>query len=169
LKHLRLATVWDIVALQLDRQVLVGCPLFRNMSEYEVRKIVVLSDIQELDAGETVIRQGSISRGMYVILKGEADVSIEKNGLALTVDTLEPGDLFGEIGFSGEGVERTASVTAKTPLTVVRFDADSAHKGLRFYPKIATRLHQNISVVLGGRLVESHQRLLNAVRVQSEE
>lgn len=168
LKHLRLATVWDIIALKLDRQVLVGCPLFRGMSEYEVRKIAVLSDIQEFAANEVVISQGSISRGMYVILKGSADVNIENDGTVLTVDKIKPGDLFGEIGFSGEGIERTASIVATTPLTVVRFEANSALKGLRFYPGIARRLHQNISVVLGRRLVESHQRLIDARRDVAE-
>ncbi len=168
LKHLRLATVWDIVALKLDRQVLVSCPLFLGMSEYDVRKIVVLSDIQEFAADAVVIEQGSVSRGMYVILQGDADVEIEKEGLHLNVDTLEPGDLFGEIGFSGEGIERTATIVARTPLTVVRFDASSARKGLRFYPGIATRLHQNISIVLGQRLVESHRRLLDATRIAVE-
>lgn len=167
LKHLRLATVWDIVALKLDRQVLVGCPLFRGMSEYDVRKIVVLSDIQEFAVDEVVIKQGSKTRGMYVILQGNADVDIENDGLVLNVDTMEPGDLFGEIGFSGEGIERTASIIARTPLTVVRFDAESARKGLRFYPGIATRLHRNISIVLGQRLIESHRRLLDARRSES--
>lgn len=164
LKHLRLATVWDIIALKLDRQVLVGCPLFRGMSEYDVRKIAVLSDIQEFSADEVVIKQGSISRGMYVILQGSADVDVENGGLVLNVDKINPGDLFGEIGFSGEGIERTATIVARTPLTVVRFDADSARKGLRFYPGIARQLHQNISVVLGRRLVDSHQRLISARR-----
>lgn len=163
LKHLRLATVWDIIALELDRDVLVRCPLFRGMSPYAVRKLVVLSDIQHYDAGTTLIQQGSVSRGMFVILRGQADIVIERDGQTLTVASVGPGELVGEVGFSGSGVERTASVLATTPLVVVRFDADSTRQGLRFYPRIATQLHRNISLVLGRRLQESHQRLLSAV------
>lgn len=166
LRHLRLATVWDIVALQLDRRVLVDCPLFRNMSQFAVKKVVVLSHIQDFAPDEVVIRQGEVSRGMYVILKGHADITIERDDISLNIDEIGPGNIVGEIGFSGEDVERTATVTAREPLTVVRLDAEGTRKGLRFYPRIAARLHRNISVILGERLLESHQRLMDSVRMQ---
>lgn len=165
LQHLRLATVWDIVALELDREVLVNCPLFRDMSQFAVKKVVVLSNIQEFEPGEIMIEQGTVSRGMYVVLKGYGDVSINRDDINLNIDEIGPGDIVGEIGFSGSGVERTATVTAREPMTVVRLDADSAQKGLRFYPRIAASLHRNISNILGARLVESHQRLMDSVRM----
>jgi predicted RND superfamily exporter protein len=168
LKHLRLATVWDIVALQLDREVLVKCPLFRGMSPFDVKKVVVLSNIQEFEPGEKMITQGSVSRGMYVVLKGYGTVSIERDGLNLDIDEIGPGDIVGEIGFSGTDVERTATVAAREPMAVVRLDAEGAHKGLRFYPRIAARLHQNISNILGARLLESHKRLIDSVRTQEK-
>ncbi len=168
LRHLRLATVWDIVALQLDRDVLVKCPLFQGMSQFDVKKVVVLSDIEEFEPGATIIEQGTVSRGMYVVLKGYGDVSIQRDDLNLNIDEIGPGDIVGEIGFSGIGVERTATVTAREPMAVVRLDADGARKGLRFYPRIAARLHQNISNILGARLLESHQRLMDSVRMSIE-
>lgn len=163
LKHLRLATVWDIVALELDREVLVNCPLFRGMSQFDVKKVVVLSNIQEFQPGETIIEQGTVSRGMFVVLKGHGDVSIARDDINLTIDEIGPGDIVGEIGFSGTDVERTATVKARDPMTVVRLDAESAKKGLRFYPRIAAALHQNISNILGARLLESHRRLMDSV------
>ncbi len=168
LRHLRLATVWDIVALQLDRDVLVNCPLFSGMSQFDVKKVVVLSNMQDYDNGETVIQQGTVSSGMYVILQGRANISIEREDINLDIDEIGPGDIVGEIGFSGENVERTATVTAKEPMTVVRLEAESTRKGLRFYPSIAARLHQNISNILGARLLESHQRLMDLVKMQIE-
>jgi len=164
LMRLRLATVWDIIALELDREVLVNCPLFRGMSRFEVKKVVVLSDIEQFAPGEVIIEQGSVSRGMYVVLKGRGAVGLERDGIMLDIDEIGPGDIVGEIGFSGDGVERTATVTAVEPMTVVRLDAESAHRGLRFYPRIAAGLHRNISNVLGARLVESHRRLVESVR-----
>jgi predicted RND superfamily exporter protein len=47
LRRLRLATVWDIIALKLDRDVLVKCPLFRGMSPYQVKKVALLSHMQD--------------------------------------------------------------------------------------------------------------------------
>lgn len=168
LKHLRLATVWDIIAVRLDRRVLVNCPLFRNMSEYAVRKVIVLSSIQRFAAGEVVIEQGTVSHGMYVVLEGHANVSVQDKDRKLKIDEVNVGDVIGEVGFSGEEVERTATVTATRSLTVVRLDAESTRKGLRFYPSIAARLQRNISNVLGTRLLESHRRLLSAVRAERD-
>ncbi len=165
LKHLRLATVWDIVGLQLDREVLVRCPLFQGMSPYETKKVVLLPRMQDFDANEVIIEKGSRSAGMYVVLKGEAQVRFKRDELQLDIDMLPPGSVFGEIGFSGEDVERTATVVAAEPMTVVCLDAEGARKGLRFYPRIAARLHQNISNILGRRLVESHERLADVVKL----
>ncbi|MEX2479341.1 MAG: MMPL family transporter [Gammaproteobacteria bacterium] len=168
LQHLRLATVWDIIALELDRDVLVNCPLFSGMSRFAVKKVVVLSNIEEFEPGSEIIEQGTVSRGMYVILKGTATISIRRDGITLDLGQIGPGDIVGEIGFSGDGIERTATVTAREPLTVVKLDAASAHTGLRFYPRIAAQLHRNISNVLGARLVESHQRLVDSVRTHND-
>jgi predicted RND superfamily exporter protein len=165
LRHLRLATVWDIVALQLDRNVLVNCTLFRNMSQFAIKKVVVLSDIQDFKAEDVIIEQGSISSGMYVVLEGEAEVKVRRDNIELYIDDIGPGGIFGEIGFSGEGVERSATITGRGPVSVVRLDAESMQKGLRFYPRIAARLHQNISNILAARLIESHDRLADTVRI----
>lgn len=166
LRKLRLATVWDIVALKLDRDVLIKCPLFQGMSAYQTKKVALLSHMQDFEAGETILRRGEHSSGMYVLLKGIAQVQFEKDELTIDLDVLKPGDVFGEIGFSGIDVERTATVVAIEPISVVRLDEVSTEKGLRFYPRLASRLHRNISNILGARLVESHDRLADAVSEQ---
>jgi preprotein translocase subunit SecF len=163
LRRLRLATVWDIIALKLDRDVLIKCPLFQRMSPYQIKKVALLSHMQDFKEGEIIIEHGEQSSGMYVLLKGSAQIQFEQDDLTLDIDALKPGDVFGEIGFSGEDVERIASVVALGPVSVVRLDASSTQKGLRFYPSLAARLHRNIGVILGKRLVESHHRLADAV------
>lgn len=160
LRHLRLATLWDIIALQVDRAVLAQCPLFANMSQYQVKKLILLSDVVEFKEGQTLFTQGEVSAGMMVILRGSVSVSIAKDQTRLTIDTGSAGDIFGEIGFTGPSTPRTATITALGPVTAVRLDATRTIRGLRFYPSIATLLFRNISQVLGGRLLESHQRLL---------
>jgi CRP-like cAMP-binding protein len=99
---------------------------------------------------------------MYVVLEGTVEILIEREGEALCIDTGGPGGVYGEIGFSGGDVARTASVRATSAVTAVRLDASRTQRGLRFYPGIAIRLYRNISSVLGARLRDSHQRLLRA-------
>jgi uncharacterized protein len=160
LKHLRLATVWDIVALKVDSAVLTRCPLFLQMSSYQIKKLILLSEIVEFAQDDALLTQGEVSSGMYVLLSGSVDVLIENNGSQLTIDHGHAGDIFGEVGFAATGVSRTATIKATTSVTAVRLDASRAQKGLRFYPGIAARLFRNISAVLGARLMHSHQLLL---------
>ncbi len=167
LKHLRLATVWDVIRLRIDPSVLARCPLFAGMTPYQVKKLILLSDIVEFQTGEALLKQGEQSSGMYVLLKGAVQVSIEESGEHLPIDRGQPGDIFGEIGFSDANALRTATITALRPVTTVRLDAKRAQQGLRFYPRIATRLYRNISQVLGTRLHESHVRLAES-RTASE-
>ena len=164
LKHLRLATVWDIVALKVDPAVLMHCPLFADMSPYQIKKLILLSDVVEFPTGYALLRQHEVSSGMYVLLKGTVDIMVEEGGESSHIDVGSAGSIVGEIGFAGGGVARTATVTATSSVTAVHFDAARARRGLRFYPGIANHLFQNISRVLGVRLSESHHRLLELMK-----
>jgi len=160
LRHLRLATVWDIVALDVDPAVLSRCPLFRGMSTYQVKKLILLSELVEFAPGELLIAQGDVSTGMYVLLRGEVSISIDEGGRPLVIDRGRAGDIFGEIAFAGTGVPRTATIAALSAIVAVRLDAGRMGRGLRFYPSLAMQLYKNISQLLGERLVQSHGRLL---------
>ena len=160
LRHLHLATLWDIITLQVDRAVIERCPLFAGMSQFQIRKLILLSDVADFQAGDILFAQGEISSGMLVVLHGNTEVSIQKDGVRLVIDRGGPGDIFGEVGFAGTNTPRTATITAVTAVSAVRLDATRTIRGLRYYPAIATRLFRNITLILGGRLAESHQRLL---------
>jgi uncharacterized protein len=160
LKHLRLATVWDIITLKIDRAVLEQCPLFAHMSPYQVKKLILLSEIVEFASGDILLKQGEASSGLFVLLKGNVAVAFRENDSFVAIDQVGAGGIIGEIGFSDSGVARTATVTATTAVTAVKLDAVRTQHSLRFYPEIAKRLFRNITKVLGIRLFESHQRLL---------
>ena len=103
LKRLRLATLWDMLNLEVDHAVLERCPLFAEMSQYQVKKLILLSDRVEFSPGQYLLRKGEVSSGMYVILKGKVVVEIETDGQSRDIDVGVPGDIFGEIGFAGTG------------------------------------------------------------------
>ena len=92
-------------------------------------------------------------------MEGAGTATLDDQGARIELGRFTPGHVFGEIGFAGDGVERTATVTATEPTTVVRLDAVSARKGLRFYPRIAARLYRNIGNILGERLGDANRRL----------
>ena len=74
------------------------------------------------------------------------------DGHEISLGTLGPGTVFGEVGFTG-GVGRTATVRAKGPATVMTLDREQTHRALRFYPRIAVKLYANIGGIMGDRLM----------------
>ena len=75
--------------------------------------------------GSVVIREGEPSDRFFVIAKGQAVVDQrDTNGAERELDTLGPGDYFGEVGILS-GQARNATVRAKTSLEVLVLDDDA--------------------------------------------
>ena len=159
LKHIRLAGIWEIVALQIGREVLENSPLFVGMSTYQIKKTILLSIVSDYGEGEVIIEEDKADRAMYVLLSGSVDVVTEvEGGEEHFIETLQPGAVFGEAGFV-VGVKRTASIIARQPVKVLTLDPDKTANSLKLYPRIAAKLHHNISRILGERLASVHEIL----------
>ncbi len=92
-------------------EALAAVPLFSDLSRRELRELLAVSEEYEYPEGATVAKEGARGDAFFVILEGQARVV--RRGR--TVDTLWPGDFFGEISLL-DGGPRTASVIAATPL-----------------------------------------------------
>jgi CRP/FNR family transcriptional regulator, cyclic AMP receptor protein len=94
--------------------VLGAVPLFQDLSNRQLRKVVDLAEVARFMAGATLVKQGDIGDSFYVVLTGQAKVVA--NGR--TINRMVPGDHFGEISLL-DGGPRTASVMAETEMTLV--------------------------------------------------
>ncbi|MEX2524651.1 MAG: efflux RND transporter permease subunit [Gammaproteobacteria bacterium] len=151
--RIRLVGLYQILAMSVDRKVLDGSPLFRDMTDYQRRKAILISELNEFEAGERLVEQGSVGRSMYLILEGEAEVVRQDDDKSRVLATLKPGQVFGEIGYI-RAMERTADVRALTPVSALRFDYERLQKDLKFFPNIVAKLNFNISTILGERLAD---------------
>lgn len=151
--RIRLVGLYQIIAMNVDREVLEGSPLFRGMTNYQRRKAILISEIHEFKEGEKLVTQGSIGRNMYMILEGEAKVIRHNAGKSRVLAELVPGQIFGEVGYI-RAIERTADVIASTPVSALNFEYDRMQKDLRFFPNIVAKLNFNISGILGERLAD---------------
>ncbi len=124
---------------------------FRGFSDAEIWGLVRASNWQSYQHGETIIQEGDIDNSFYIILSGV--VNIQKNGQH--VDTLQQGCCFGEMGFIAN-TERTASVVAKTDVSIIRVNAstlDRADEGTQlrflkvFVQTVTDRLKQTTSIL----------------------
>ncbi len=153
MSKVRLVGLYQILAMKIDQHVLDNTPLFNNMTNYQRRKAILISELNEFEQGELLVEQNTHGRDMYLILEGQAEVIRRDDGESRTLATLNPGAVFGEIGYIREA-ERTADVRAMTPISALRFDYEKMQNDLKFFPNIVAKLNFNISYILGERLAD---------------
>jgi serine/threonine protein kinase len=88
---------------------------FHEFSHAEIWEVLRASDWHEYKDGEDIVREGEMDDRFYIIVSGEC--AVEANGRQLGV--LSDGDCFGETSYV-RGAKRTASITAKGPITILR-------------------------------------------------
>ncbi len=151
--RIRLVGLYQILAMSVDKEVLDSSVLFQNMTDYQRRKAILISEIHEFKKGDLLVEQDTIGRDMYLILSGKAEVIRKDEGDLRSLAMLKPGQVFGEIGYIRE-TERTADVVATEDVSALRFDYERMQKDLKFFPNIIAKLNFNISYILGKRLAD---------------
>ncbi len=85
--------------------------LFADLDDDELAQVARLFKERHFAAGETVVKEGADGAAFFLIVSGQASVTVrgaERAGLG-------PGDHFGEIALIDEGV-RSATITATDDL-----------------------------------------------------
>lgn len=153
MSRIRIVGLYEILAISKQRAAVEHSALFRGMTDYQIRKTILISELREHPAGERLIEQGAVGSSMYIVVSGELEVVRRDEGGERRLATLGPGDVFGEIGFV-QATRRTADVRAIGPVSVLRFDHARLEKDLVFVPHIMAKLNFNISGILGRRLAD---------------
>jgi CRP/FNR family cyclic AMP-dependent transcriptional regulator len=116
----------------MDEARLKDIPLFATLSRKGRKAVAQRTDEVDLEAGRHIVRQGEWAYEFFAILDGTAEVRRGDQYLA----DLGPGDFFGEMGLV-EDTRRNATVTAKTPMTVVVMTAQAFRQTAREDPEVA--------------------------------
>jgi ATP-binding cassette subfamily B protein len=104
------------------RSFLHGLPALRFLPP-ELRKLVVDSFVPAaFPFGGVIVQEGDEADALYVLVSGRARVvKLAEGGEEVPLNTLRPGDSFGEIGLL-EQATRTATVRASSDVEVFRLD-----------------------------------------------
>jgi CRP/FNR family cyclic AMP-dependent transcriptional regulator len=110
-------------------------PLFQGLSRRELGQVAALADEIDLPAGRKLTNEGRSGREFVVLVEGVADVS--RRGK--TINKLGPGDFLGEISLV-TGRPRTATVTTRSPATLLVLSAPAFRSLLRSMPSIQAKV-----------------------------
>lgn len=114
-------------------------PLFAELKEKELKQVAGSFKERSFSAGDVIVEEGQESFGfLYVIESGEADVTVKGEHRT----TLTTGDYFGEVALV-EG-QRTATVTAKTPLRAYGMTPWDFKPLVEAHPSIAWKMIETL-------------------------
>jgi CRP-like cAMP-binding protein len=119
-------------------------PLFEECSKSDLAKIGRIADEIDVPEGKELIRQDELARQFFILTDGWAEV--RRNGRK--VNTLGPGDFFGEIGLITDRLT-SASVRTTSPASALVISRASFKSLLRDSPniqlKVLTALAQRVA------------------------
>ena len=100
-------------ALRMQRCERLGCcSVFAGLRPDELAMVSAFVHEKRVSAGDEIIHQDAIGHSFYVLVDGRALVSrCDENGEDIPLDTVEPGECVGEMGYFANG-RRSASVRA---------------------------------------------------------
>ena len=78
----------------------------------------------DADAGEVIVRQGGPADKFFIVVDGELEVSREADGQTETVETIGPGQFYGELAIMRDS-PRTATLTAKSAAKLLAMERET--------------------------------------------
>lgn len=153
----RIVTLWDVVRLDLGEDPQLSIPLLKDLSGRQARTFALLSDLQDVPAGERLITEGEDAHDIYVIVEGRLKAWVERDGKRIDLSTMERGAVMGEVGLFGS--KRTANVDAVTPARLLRFNGDDLERMRLRYPRIAATVYRNLNLIQAQRVVNTLKKV----------
>ncbi len=140
-------------------EVVTGSFLFRSLDEAGRRELVDQGVLMFFPAGKEILREGESGSDFYLVDRGVVEVTtLAPNGVPVVLSTLQRGAFFGEVAML-TGMPRTATVSALTDASAVRFDKGDIDQVLDRYPA-ARRLLQ---AMIKGRAKDTAEKMVKAL------
>lgn len=124
------------------REILLTITLLKDLQENIKRELIEKLDVlvYEIPKGETVIKQGSICRKLYVLLKGKLRVDmIDVNGNDILIEYIEAPRAFATPLLFNEDARFPATFTAVEDNILLTASKESAFNVFCEYPEILKR------------------------------
>ena len=149
------------MALTDDIQLFSQLPLFKGMTEDQLRLIAFGADRRVIAAGQMLFRQGSPAESAYVIVSGSLELSATgSDGIARTESVVGPGTLISELALVTL-VERKFTAVAREDTSIIRITRTLFHRLIEEYPSAAriieNRIRDNIAELAAKAAAEFHR------------
>lgn len=145
------------MSVRADAETLRSIPIFADCDPVHLQLLAFASERQLFRAGETLIEQGQAGISAFLVLNGEADLLVERNGNEEVIGSAGPGALLGEVAMIG-GAAYSVTARARAPLAAASISRNLFMRVAEEYPEFG----RSVFRALGGKLEGSMADLLSA-------
>ena len=136
--------------------------VFKNLPQELITKIASIAEYQVFSKDKIIIHQGDQADSFYQIISGSARVfRVSEDDVNVTLNTLEPGDSFGEMALL-TGEPRSASVKTQEPCGLLVISKQAFDKLAAENPEFSLAL----SKILSNRLSKGGIELVHATATE---
>lgn len=146
------------MSLSEELEVLRNIPMFSNVDPTQLKLLAFTSQRLTFGAGQDLFRLGDMGDCAYIIVSGEADVLVDKEGTEVAVAKAGKNELIGEIAILCN-VPRTATIRAATELTALKIPKDLFFRLIAEFPDMGVQ----VMAELARRLHRTTQQLTEAL------
>ena len=152
--------------MSAETSLLAEVPLFSFLDDEERAALAAHLDVVSFPAEHIIFNYGEPGNSMLIVRAGAAELSFKNDtGEKLILETVGPGDFFGELAFL-DGGARSATVRVTEPMEALLMDRGDLEAFLRKHPAAA----MDLLTALGKRLRKTSEMLRHtATRNVNEE
>lgn len=156
--RLKIVSLWDALSYDLGSAPQETIPLFSGLSHLQARIVALATQIVKIPAGSALCREGDPGDDLWVVIDGELQASIERDGRRTVLESLKRGSVVGEIALFHDHL-RTADVDAITDVRAMRLSGEILERFRSRYPRLGSKVFWNLSRILASRVVAATGRL----------
>src|SRR2546426_820247 len=127
---------------------------FSGLDEKILKKLADACIMRQFTKNETIVRQGEMGLGLYLIARGRVKVESEKGGVRKLLKEMGPDEFFGDMALL-DNKPRSATVTALEDSECVLLTRDGFVKLMNRYSEIPIGMAR----VLSDRLRDANEKL----------
>lgn len=144
-------------------------PIYSGLSPEERAQIQAISREQSVPTGTDIVKPGEPGDAFYIILEGQVDVRLPKEGeVSVVIAKLSTLSVFGEMSFLGKR-KRSAFVTTTKDTRLRRIAGEDFWKLIQIGDLAAYKVIANFAKLIAERLSRVEKELLEALDKQEPE
>jgi CRP/FNR family cyclic AMP-dependent transcriptional regulator len=122
--------------------------LFSAFTDQDLLRLLRICALRQFIANQYVFREGEPGKSMFVLISGQIEIRLTRDGAERTLNKMNPGDCFGEMAIL-DAAPRSADAYCLSPCMMIEVKAETIHKD---DDPIALKLVRQIAILLAQKI-----------------